>query len=90
MILVNLWNLTRRYAPELKFLTSGGEKRTALCRRRNHNSHLEMVEHSPGTMSLAEIQAILHQSRTVPEHQNFLNLEHLGFLETGDVLPSQR
>jgi len=87
VILANLWNLTRRYAPELKFLTSGGEKRTALCRRRNHNSHLEMVEHSPGTMSLAEIQAILHQSRTVPEHQNFLNLEHLGFLETGDVLP---
>ena len=87
IILANLWNLTRRYAPALKYLTSGGDTRESLCRRRNHNSHLEMVRHSPATMSMQEIQQILKNSRTVPEHQNFLNLEHLGFTENGDVLP---
>ncbi len=87
IILANLWNLTRRYAPELKFITSGGHCREALCRRRNHNSHMEMVCYSPATMSMAEIQQALKKSRRVPEHQNFLNLEHLGFTEDGAVLP---
>lgn len=87
IILANLWNLTRRYAPELKFMTSSGNKREALCRRRNHNSHLEMVRHTPGAMSMAQIQQTLKKSRPVPEHQNFLNLEHLGFTEAGAILP---
>ncbi|MCB0164336.1 MAG: hypothetical protein KDI79_08930 [Anaerolineae bacterium] len=87
IILANLWNLTRRYAPELKFITSGGNKREALCRRRNHNSHLEMVRHTPGAMTMTQIYQTLKKSRTVPEHQNFLNLEHLGFTEEGAVLP---
>ncbi len=81
IILANLWNLTRRYAPELRFLTSGGDSRQALCRRRNYTSHLEMVRHSPATMSMAEIQRALKESRVVPEHQNFLNLEHICFIE---------
>ncbi len=46
IVLANLWNLTRRYAPELRFMTSGGDQREALCRRRNYTSHLEMVKHS--------------------------------------------
>jgi hypothetical protein len=87
VILANLWNLTRRYAPELKFLTSGGNRPDGLCRRRNHNSHLEMVHHSPVMTTMEEIQQALQTSRTVPPHQNFLNLEHLGFTPTGDVLP---
>jgi hypothetical protein len=87
IILANLWNLIRRYAPELKFLTSTGHKREALCRRRNHNSHLEMVRHSPGTMTMVEIQQILNDSQIVPKHQNFLNLENLGFTATGEVWP---
>lgn len=87
IILANLWNLVRRYAPELRFLTSGGDSRGALCRRRNHTSHLEMVRHSPATMHMSEIQAELKASRVVPEHQNFLNLEHIRFTENGAVLP---
>lgn len=87
IILANLWNLTRRYAPELKFMTSGGDKPEALCRRRNHNSHLEMVRHSPATMHMRDIQHKLDESRPVPKHQNFLNLEHVGFTEQGDVWP---
>ena len=87
IVLANLWNLVRRYAPELKFLTSCGDKREALCRRRNHNSHLEMVKLSPGALTMQEIQAHLKASRIVPEHQNFLNLEHIGFTENGGVLP---
>ena len=87
IVLANLWNLVRRYAPELKFMTSCGDKREALCRRRNHNSHLEMVKLSPGVLSMQEIQAHLKASRIVPEHQNFLNLEHVGFTEDGGVLP---
>ncbi|NTV47705.1 MAG: hypothetical protein HGB11_14570, partial [Chlorobiales bacterium] len=87
IILANLWNLVRRYAPELKYITSGGDSRNALTRRRNHNSHLEMVKHSPGNMKMAEIQSILKASKAVPEHQNFLNLEHLRFSESGQVLP---
>lgn len=89
IIVANLWNLTRRYAPELKFMTSGGDQRAALCRRRNHNSHLEMVRHSPGTMSMAGIQQILEKSQIVPEHQNFLNIERLNFTAEGNVLPFQ-
>lgn len=87
IILSNVWNLVRRYAPELKYLTSGGEQLDALCRRRNHNSHLEMVRLSPVTLRMPEIQAALKASRQVPEHQNFLNLEHIAFDGQGDVLP---
>lgn len=87
LILANLWNLTRRYAPELKFITSGGDKRESLCRRRNHNSHLEMVHLSPGGMSMREIKAALKESRRVPEHQNFFNLEHIDFNENDDIFP---
>ena len=87
IILANLWNLTRRYAPYLKFLTSGGDRLDGLCRRRNYNSHLEMVRLTPGVMSMREIQRHLRESKVVPEHQNFLNLEHVVFTdgERGDV-----
>ena len=87
VILANLWNLTRRYAPELKFMTSGGESRDSLCRRRQYNSHLEMIRHTPSLESMADIQKSLHQSHAVPEHQNFLNLEHLQFTAQGAALP---
>ncbi|MCA9935199.1 MAG: hypothetical protein KC415_14795 [Anaerolineales bacterium] len=87
IILANLWNLTRRYAPELRYITSGGEKREALCRRRNYTSHLEMVRHSPGNLSMQEIKGLLDASLIVPKHQNFLNLEHLEFTEDGAALP---
>lgn len=85
IILANIWNLVRRYAPNLRFLTSAGASREALCRRRNHTSHLEMVRHSPGVCSMREIQRLLRESKQVPEHQNFLNLEHVTFDESGDV-----
>lgn len=79
IILANVWNLTRRYAPYLRFLTSAGDCLEALCRRRNYTSHLEMVRHTPGVYSMREIQQLLRESRRVPEHQNFLNLEHVTF-----------
>lgn len=87
IILANLWNLTRCYAPYLKFLTSGGDRPDGLCRRRTYNSHLEMVRLTPGVMSMREIQRHLRESKVVPEHQNFLNLEHVVFTdgERGDV-----
>ena len=85
IILANVWNLTRRYAPELRFLTSAGDSLSALCRRRNHTSHLEMVKLSPGSMSMREIQEHLRASKVVPEHQNFLNLENTRFNEHGAV-----
>lgn len=87
IILANLWNLVRRYSPELRFITSGGESRSALCRRRNYNSHNEMVKHSPIHTTMAEIQQELHSSTTVPEHQNFFNLENVKFTKNGDVYP---
>jgi hypothetical protein len=87
IILANLWNFVRRYSPELRFLTSGGESRTALCRRRNYTSHIEMVHLSPIHASMAEIQQELKQSAAVPEHQNFFNLQHLKFTATGAVFP---
>ncbi len=87
IILANLWNLVRRYSPELRFITSGGATRSALCRRRNYTSHIEMVRHSPIHMTMAQIQQELHRSSIVPEHQNFLNLQHLGFNENGGVQP---
>ena len=85
IILANLWNLTRRYAPYLRFLTSAGHTTEALCRRRNHTSHLEMVRHTPGAYSMREIQKLLNDSETVPKHQNFLNLEHVAFADDGAV-----
>lgn len=85
IILANVWNLVRRYAPYLRFLTSAGSSYEALCRRRNHTSHLEMVRHTPGVYSMREIQTLLRDSKIVPEHQNFLNLEHVTFSEDGQV-----
>jgi hypothetical protein len=87
IILANLWNLVRRYSPELRFITSSGEKRSALCRRRNHTSHKEMVRHSPIHTTMREIKQELHTSSIVPEHQNFFNLQHIGFTEDGAVFP---
>jgi len=85
IILANVWNLTRRYAPELRFLTSAGDRMEALCRRRNYTSHLEMVRWTPGTNSMAQIQQHLRASRTVPEHNNMLNLEHVVFYPDGTL-----
>jgi hypothetical protein len=85
IILGNVWNLTRRYAAELRFLTSCGDSRAALCRRRNHCSHVELVRWTSGTESMAEIQRHLRESLRVDQHQSFLNLEHLLFDETGAV-----
>lgn len=85
IILANVWNLVRRYAPNLKFITSAGDRPEALCRRRNHNSHLEMVNHTPAAMSMQEIKELLDNSRVVPKHQNFLNLEHLTFTGQREV-----
>ena len=87
IILANVWNLTRRYAPELRFITSGGTSRAALCRHSLYCSHLEMVQHSPGALRVAQIQQLLKNSRIVPEHQNFINLENLGFDAAGNILP---
>jgi len=87
IILANLWNLVRKYAPSLKFFMSTGESMDSMCRRRNHNSHLEMVHLSPLSMSMQEIQQRLKKSRVVPEHQNFMNLEHVGFNSAGEVVP---
>jgi len=85
IVLANVWNLTRRYAPELRFLTSGGHSLEALCRRRNYCSHLEMVRYTPGTLRMHEIQQRLHDSRQVPEHNNFFNLEHIVFHPDGAI-----
>ncbi len=85
IILANIWNLTRRYAPGLRFLTSTGDDRGALCRRRNYASHLELVRHTPGIQSMREIQRKLRESSAVPEHQNFLNLEHVVFAGDGTI-----
>ncbi|NOZ95669.1 MAG: hypothetical protein GXP47_13170 [Acidobacteria bacterium] len=85
IILANVWNLTRKYAPELRFLTSGGQSYTGLCRRRSHCSHLEMIRWSPGSHSMQEIKTYLQRSNVVPEHQNFLNLEHICFEHDGSV-----
>lgn len=85
IILANLWNLVRRYAPELRFITSCGEARQALCRRANFTAHTEMVRLSPATLRMAAIQQSLRHSETVPEHQNFFNLEHVLFTPEGDI-----
>lgn len=79
IILANVWNLTVKYAANLKYITSGGESFDALTRRRQHNSYLEMVNYDASETPICEIQKILKESKTVPEHQNFLNLEHLTF-----------
>jgi len=85
IVLANVWNLTRRYAPNLRFLTSAGDRQEALCRRSSYTSHLEMVQHTPGSRTMQEIQQVLKDSYRVPEHQNFLNLEHVTFNDEGEV-----
>ncbi|MBN1260241.1 MAG: hypothetical protein JXB35_06130 [Anaerolineae bacterium] len=87
IILANLWNLTRRYAPNLRFLTSAGDRYEALCRRRNYASHLELVRHTPGALPMRKIYETLRDSKQVPEHNNFLNLEHIRFTENDAVYP---
>ncbi len=85
IILANVWNLTRRYAPELRFITSAGSSLDGLCRRRNYCSHLEMVRWTPGNNTMQKIQARLKESYMVPEHNNFLNLEHITFADDGAI-----
>ena len=85
IILSNIWNFTRRYALALKFIASCGDSYGALCRRRNHNSHVELVKYSSGLESMCRIQEMLRKSSRVPEHQNFLNLQHVRFNEDGNV-----
>ncbi|MCD4750809.1 MAG: hypothetical protein K8R59_15660, partial [Thermoanaerobaculales bacterium] len=85
IILANVWNLVRRFAPFLRFLTSAGRRPEALCRRRGKASHLEMVGLTPSGYSMQQIQQRLRESKRVPEHQNFLNLEHLRFTDDGAV-----
>lgn len=85
IVLANLWNLVRRYIPYIKFIFSAGNSRDGLCRRRQHNSHLEIIHHTPLAQSMREIQRILRESKRVPEHQNFMNLEHVRFEEDGTV-----
>ena len=81
IILANLWNISRCFAPGLKFLTSGGETREGLCRRRQHNAHQEFIRLCPSSMHMEQIQRQLKKSLDVPEHQNFFNLEHIRFNE---------
>ena len=57
IILANLWNLTRRYAPELRFITSAGECREALCRRRNYTSHDGQLFAQANRLRLAEVDS---------------------------------
>ncbi len=85
IILANLWNLTRIFAPGLKFITSCGANRQGVCRRRQHNAHQEFMRLSPEEYSMSEIQNILKKSLLVPEHQNFFNLEHVRFNEAGNL-----
>jgi hypothetical protein len=85
IILANYWNLVRRFSPELRFITSCGESRQALCRRRNYTSHLEMIHLSPATMKMQDIKLSLQKSDQVPEHQNFFNLEHVQFNQQGEI-----
>ena len=85
IILANLWNMARLFAPGLKFITSAGNNRQALCRRRQHNAHQEFMHLSPEKQSMAEIQAVLKKSMDVPEHQNFFNIEHVRFSESGNI-----
>ncbi|MEN8189388.1 MAG: hypothetical protein ABFS19_06035 [Thermodesulfobacteriota bacterium] len=85
IILANFWNLSRAYGPGLKFLTSGGDSRTGLCRRRQHNSHREFLNLSPYKLHMRDIQTVLKESLEVPEHQNFFNLEHVVFTDEGHI-----
>ena len=85
IVLANVWNLTRRYAPNLRFLTSAGDSMESLCRRSTYADHLEMVQHTPGNRTMNQIQEMLKESYRVPEHQNFLNIEHITFNDRGDV-----
>lgn len=85
IILANLWNMARLFAPGLKFITSAGKNRQALCRRRQHNAHQEFMRLSPEKQSMSEIQDVLKKSMDVPEHQNFFNIEHIRFSESGNI-----
>ncbi len=87
IVLANLWNIHRKYAPGLKFLASGGCRPDGLCRRRQNNAHAEFMRLSPVNMKMFEIQKELKNSMVVPEHQNCFNLEHVGFDENKDIYP---
>jgi hypothetical protein len=85
IILANLWNMARLFAPGLKFITSAGKNRQVLCRRRQHNAHQEFMRLSPEKQSMKEIQDVLKKSMDVPEHQNFFNIEHIRFGKSGSI-----
>jgi hypothetical protein len=85
IIMANLWNMARKFAPGLKYITSGGASMQGLCRRRQHNAHREFMRQSPLNRNMRQIQLHLKNSMDVPEHQNFFNLEHVRFDDAGGI-----
>ncbi len=83
IILANIWNLTRWYAPALRFLTSGGHARGALTRRRLFCDHRLLLELDASERSMAEVKDAVDASRDPKAHYNFLNIEHVAFAATG-------
>ena len=79
VIMANVWNITKEYAPFLKFITSGGNRLSGLCRRRNYNSHLELEKITAGKLVVKDIYKMLKKSDSVPFHQNFLSLQPMTF-----------
>ncbi len=77
----NILNLTIYFAPALKFISSAGASQDVLCRRRNHNSHREIMLHDASETPIWKIVEKIENSTTVDKHQNFLNLEHVRFDE---------
>jgi hypothetical protein len=79
LILANLWNLTRWYAPALRFITSCGPSRDELTRRSGYCDHAELMALDAARMDMMEIKSVTEKSERVREHNNFLNIERVAF-----------
>ena len=79
IVLANIWNLTRWYAPALRFLTSCGPSRGQLTRRCAYCDHTLFVSLDPVEREMADIKKLIDESDEVRAHNNYLNIERISF-----------
>jgi hypothetical protein len=77
IVVANIWNLTRWYAPALRFLTSGGTAVQTLTRQCAYCDHSLFMALDPVKVGMAEIKDRTERSAEPKAHHGFLNIQRL-------------
>ena len=77
IVAANIWNLTRWYAPALRFLTSGGTALETLTRQCGYCDHSLFMALDPVVLPMREIKERTERSQKPKAHHGFLNIQRL-------------